>query len=72
MKLNELQPAPGSRKEAVELVPVLVKPLDADIKVKTHALVVEFDQDLKVVKTQSTVVCQNVDSLAQIAKNTRS
>jgi len=64
MKLHELKPAEGSRKNVTALVVVsvlvMVKLLDAVIKVKTLVQEAVFVLVLKVVKTHCSAAYQNV------------
>ena len=75
MKLHELAPAPGSVKNAIALVAVLVagtvKHPAAVTRVKTGVPAVVFVWALRVVKTHSIVVCLNVVSSILPVKSMR-
>ena len=73
MKLHELKPAEGSRKERKRVGRGIgsgkEKLLVKVIKVKMLVLVAVFVLDLKVVKHLYSVVYQNVDLQTSIVKN---
>lgn len=66
LRLNELSPAEGSRKNKLRVVVVSVlvsvKPVVVVSKVKPHVQVLVFAQVLKAVRCLYTVVCQNLVS----------